>query len=141
MKYMILLHQFNWKKMVWFISLHLKNGLTSRTTTVLNSSSPCLLLKFFSLFEFSRGSVPGGALAPPDFGRSVDPISTRRDRICQPHQSLLLAPPDFQTFRRPWFRVKPIFVRIFKARKEWIFSNTLFMQITYHFQNNLNCDY
>ena len=24
-----------------------------------------------------RGVVPGGAMAPPDFGRSVNPISTR----------------------------------------------------------------
>ena len=27
----------------------------------------------------------GGAMAPPDFGRSVNPISTRRSRFCPPH--------------------------------------------------------
>ena len=35
-----------------------------------------------------RTVVPGGArgaMAPPDFGRSVDPISTRRGRLCPPH--------------------------------------------------------
>ena len=26
-----------------------------------------------------------GAMAPPDFGKSVNPISTRRDRLCPPH--------------------------------------------------------
>ena len=33
--------------------------------------------------------VPGGAggatMAPPDFGRSVYPISTRRGKLCPPH--------------------------------------------------------
>ena len=35
-----------------------------------------------------RTVVPGGArgaMAPPDFGRSVNPISTRRGRLCPPH--------------------------------------------------------
>ena len=27
----------------------------------------------------------GGALAPPDFSRTVNPISTRRDRSCMPN--------------------------------------------------------
>ena len=27
----------------------------------------------------------GGAMAPPDFGRSVNPISTRRGRLCPLH--------------------------------------------------------
>ena len=36
----------------------------------------------------------GGALAPPDFSRTVNPISTRRDRSCPP---IMLALPDFQT--------------------------------------------
>ena len=44
-----------------------------------------------------RPVVPGGAegaMAPPDFGRSVKPISTRRDRLYMP-TTLLAAPPDF----------------------------------------------
>ena len=35
-----------------------------------------------------KGLVPGdsgGAMAPPDFGRSVNPISTREDRLCPPN--------------------------------------------------------
>ena len=31
----------------------------------------------------------------------VNPISTTGDRLCPPNY-ILLAPPDFQTFRRPW---------------------------------------
>ena len=36
--------------------------------------------------EQGRGVIPGGAggfMAPPDFGRSVNPISTRGDRFCR----------------------------------------------------------
>ena len=36
-------------------------------------------------------------MTPPDFGRSVIPISTR---VGYAHQ-IILAPPDFQTFLRP----------------------------------------
>ena len=43
----------------------------------------------------------GCAMAHLDFGRSVNPISTRGDRLCPPNY-YLLAHPDFQTFRRPW---------------------------------------
>ena len=49
-----------------------------------------------------RGVVPGGAggaMAPPDFGRSVNTISTRGAEYA--HQ-IILAPPDFQTFLRPF---------------------------------------
>ena len=51
----------------------------------------------FYFLAFIRPVVPrgaGGAMTPPDFGRSVNPISTRSSR-------LQLAPPDFQTFLRP----------------------------------------
>ena len=37
-----------------------------------------------------RGVVPGGAagaIAPPDCGRSVNPISTRRGRLCTPYNT------------------------------------------------------
>ena len=29
--------------------------------------------------------LPGGAIAPPHFGRSVNPISTRGGRLCRPY--------------------------------------------------------
>ena len=38
--------------------------------------------------EVSRLVVPKGAgvaMEPPDFGRSVNPISTKRDTLCPPH--------------------------------------------------------
>ena len=37
-----------------------------------------------------RGVVPGGArvaMAPPDFGRSVNPISTKGGRLCPPYNT------------------------------------------------------
>ena len=49
-----------------------------------------------------RGVVPGGAegaMAPPDFGRSVSPISTRGADCAR---QIILAPLDFQTFLRLW---------------------------------------
>ena len=49
----------------------------------------------------SRGVVPGGAMVPPDFGRSVNNISTKGDRLCTYAHQMILALPDFQTFRRP----------------------------------------
>ena len=53
----------------------------------------------------SRPVVPGGAgdaMAPPDFGRSVIPISTRRGRSCPPPLvTLLIASPVIQIFLRP----------------------------------------
>ena len=48
-----------------------------------------------------RPVVPGGAggaMAPPDFDKSVNPISTRGADYAP---ASLLAPPDFQTFLRP----------------------------------------
>ena len=41
---------------------------------VLNQSSP-------------RGVVPRGAMKPPDFGRSVNPISTKGGRLCPPYNT------------------------------------------------------
>ena len=39
-----------------------------------------------------------GAMATADFGRSVNPSSTKGDKLC-PHNEM--APSDFQTFLRP----------------------------------------
>ena len=53
--------------------------------------------------QVPRGVVPwgaGGAMAPPDFGRPVNPILTRGGGQIMPTK-LLLAPPDFQIFQWP----------------------------------------
>ena len=42
---------------------------------------------------------PGGPLAPPIFGRSVNPIPTGEGRLSPP---TLVAPPMFFTFRHHW---------------------------------------
>ena len=34
-----------------------------------------------------RGVVPGGAMAPPDFGTSVNPISAKGGRLCPPYNT------------------------------------------------------
>ena len=62
--------------------------------------SYCVELDWQNNHTTCMGVVPGdagGAMAPPDFGRSVTPISTKGGRLCQ----IILAPSDFQTFRRP----------------------------------------
>ena len=41
----------------------------------------------------------GGANSPPNFGRSFNPISTRRGRLCPPHY--YWHPLDYKTFLRP----------------------------------------
>ena len=52
----------------------------------------------------TMGVVPGGAggaMAPQNFGRSVNPISTRRRSHYAPH--IITCPPDFQTFLWPCY--------------------------------------
>ena len=44
-----------------------------------------------------------GAMAPPDFYRSVNPYLNKGGQIMP--TTLRLAPPDFQTFLRPWVGV------------------------------------
>ena len=44
--------------------------------------------KIRNMYTYTRGVVPGGAggaMVPPEFGRSVNPISTRGDRLCPPN--------------------------------------------------------
>ena len=44
----------------------------------------------FTFNVINRPVIPGGSgatMAPPDFGRSVNPISTKGDRLCPPNNS------------------------------------------------------
>ena len=70
-------------------ALHLKNG---RKNTILLTS-----LYYVHIRGVVTGGA-GGAMATPDFGRSVNPISTRGADVAH---EIILAPPDFQTFLRP----------------------------------------
>ena len=55
----------------------------------------------FGLIRSSlQGSKSGWAMAPLDFGKSVNPISTKEADYAH---EIILAPSDFQTFLRPWF--------------------------------------
>ena len=50
--------------------------------------------------SYYRGVVPrgaGGAMAPPDFGRSVNPISTKEDKLCPPNNTGTLGFSDLPT--------------------------------------------
>ena len=56
---------------------------------------------WFGVSLWYRPVVPGGAggaMVPPIFGISINPISTRGVNYAS---TSLLAPPDFQNFRRP----------------------------------------
>ena len=49
-----------------------------------------LVYVYVVVHKINRGVVPGGAgdaMTPPDFGRSVIPISTRGDRLCPPNNT------------------------------------------------------
>ena len=55
-----------------------------------------------------NGEGRGAYTPPPDFGKSVNPISTVGSRLRPPHY-YSLPPPDFQTFRHPcheWWRTQ-----------------------------------
>ena len=61
-----------------------------------------------------RGVVPGGAggaMAPPDFGRSVNPISTRGDRLCPPNyywHPRIFRPSDGPVIRYLFYKYKGV---------------------------------
>ena len=68
---------------------------------VINFSS--ITFWYFSTCEiFTRAVASGGALAPPVFGQTVNPISTKGSDYA--HHSNPSPPPDFQTLRRPCIR-------------------------------------
>ena len=80
-----------------------KNAAQCSRRVSSNSSSLIINHASLSFTMTARGVVPGGvgvAMAPPNFGRSVNPISIRgRGRLCPPNNS---GTPDFQTIQRPW---------------------------------------
>ena len=52
--------------------------------------APLYIINYVYITVFSRPVVPGGdggAMAPPDFGKSVNPISTRGGRLCPPNNT------------------------------------------------------
>ena len=86
------------------------------------------LKKLILPFEINwRLAGAGGALVPPEFRSSVDPIPTRGGRLCPPHY-LLLAPLDLKTLRHLW-KLSPKSVHFMKTvaqssffSKLWYFS-------------------
>ena len=75
-------------------------NVSDRIKILSRSQIPQTLCQLFIV----RGVVPGGAKEPSDFGRSINPISIRGGRLLGAHQ-IILAPPNFQVFLRPWLDV------------------------------------
>ena len=77
---------------------------TAWRTYIYGICLPYLILTLFyrliCIIQGRRKVGAGGALAPPPptFGRSANPISTRGAHYLHP---VLVAPPKFQTLRRP----------------------------------------
>ena len=70
--------------------------------TVPNSTSYYSSIAARSFRGFRRGVAPGGAMVHPYFGRSVNLISTRGDRLCPPNyywHSRIFRPSDVPEFR------------------------------------------
>ena len=84
---------------LWLLSL------AKRLSTV---SSPYLIIWSYKgvVPGFARGSA-GDTMAHPDFGTSVNPISTGGSQGADYAHQIILAPPDFQTFLRPchWYQL------------------------------------
>ena len=53
------------------------------------------------LFSLKLNKLQGWRNRGGDFGRSVNPISTKGGRLCPPHY-YVLATQDFRTFHHPW---------------------------------------
>ena len=61
-----------------------------------------------------------GAMAPPDFGRLVNPISTKGGRLCPSNST---GTPDFHTFRRPCMHGAPcVLVAAIRKFNSFFFS-------------------
>jgi hypothetical protein len=95
----LILHIY-YKKLLHDIYLEiLFYGIKDHLVVILHTLGS-LINKHVCLF---RGVIPGGAggsMAPPDFGRAVNPISTRE--AGNAHQIILVSL-DFQTFLRPCY--------------------------------------
>ena len=64
-----------------------QNRVATGSSSSINKSIP---FSFHFLNRVLRGVFPmgaGGAMAPPDFGRSVNPISTTGGRLCPPNST------------------------------------------------------
>ena len=91
----------------------------------------------------SRGQ--GRHWHPPDFGRSVNPISTRARQI-RP-STFRLIPPDFQTFLRPWIRcgIKSNHYHYHETKNYWQHPAEcmllLFTRVGHNFEQKQVCVY
>ena len=70
--------------------LHVISKCSARTKTTYS----------MTITGVSSLGVAGGAMTPPDFGRSVNSTSQPGEQIMP--TTIVLGPTDFQTLQRPW---------------------------------------
>ena len=78
-------HKLRWQDFAhyWPPTHHL---LTSAKELLFLNNGNLQTVDIFSTTYLPRGVVPGGTMAPPNFGKSVNPFSTREgDRLCPPN--------------------------------------------------------
>ena len=101
-------------------------GLTARYATTVTFVQWIM----YSCTGLTEQGMGGRTALSPDFGRSVNSISSCRGRLC-PSSTFLLDPPDFQTFRHPY--CKNIFQR--EDSSSWLYpvhnELLLFLQRSY----------
>ena len=76
-------------------------GRAVKAVSLSGVHSPCNFGRSDNDTGMQQGGGQGGAAAPPDFGRSVNPIPTRGDRLCPPNSywhPRILKPSDGPAF-------------------------------------------
>ena len=79
---------------------------------------------FFSNFEDYRGVVPGGAGVPWHPQILADQLTLSQPRGVYYAHKIILAPPDFQTFRRPCYAKACKKFETFLCRESWYDQNS-----------------
>ena len=91
---------FLWRTHELFIGSSVKSRLWFNLSLpplyIYNLERSCCQCHSTSAMKDCRPVVPGGA--PPNFDRSVNPISTKRGRLCPPNNT---APPNFHNLWQP----------------------------------------
>ena len=89
-------------------------------------------LQIFVSIRMAVGAGGPRGHGSPDFGTSVNPISTRGDRLCPPYY-YYSPTPDFQTFLRPC--VNSLDWKYWSARV----AKGLTIDYIYENRSNINC--
>ena len=109
----------------------LKSKKAKHYISVMNISIEALLF---------RPVVPGGAMTPPNFGRSVNPISTYGGRLCPPNDTGTSEFPDLPTALPCKYLVKTLKLRAPTLSLVCDLRRTIFQKISlFVLFNDLMC--